>query len=300
MNVTHLRHLALAVPDFDRSRAFFTEAWGLRDAGTANGTAFLRTARDEAFQLALVPGNERRIERIAFGLATRAAVDAAYDVLQGAGVPIVAPPGDLTTPGGGYALRFLDPDRRCIELSAGVGAGPAPEAGPVPHKLAHVVVNTPDIDRATTFYAEILGLRVSDWSEHVMSFLRCDSEHHSLAFNAAPHASLNHCSWTMGSIDELFRAQGRIRAWGSPLMWGTGRHGPGNQVFNYFVEPSGYVCELIADGIDIADDAAWEPRVWVRAPQFMDLWGTSGPPSPEIRTAMTGTADPDYSVAAKG
>ena len=82
----------------------------------------------------------------------------------------------------------------------------------VPRKLAHVVVNTPDIDRATTFYSEVLGLRISDWSEHVMSFLRCDSEHHALAFNAAPHASLNHCSWTMGSIDDLFRAQGRIRA----------------------------------------------------------------------------------------
>ena len=72
------------------------------------------------------------------------------------------------------------------------------------------------------------------------------------------------------------------------------------QVFNYFVEPSGYVCELIADGIDIADEAAWESRVWVRAPQFMDLWGTSGPPSAEIRAAMTGTPDPDYAAAGKG
>ena len=76
VNVTHLRHLALAVPDFERSHAFFTAAWGLRDAGTANGAAYLRTGRNEAFQLALVAGSERRIERIAFGLNARA-VDAA-------------------------------------------------------------------------------------------------------------------------------------------------------------------------------------------------------------------------------
>lgn len=297
MNLTHLRHLAVVTPDFARSHAFFTEAWGLRDGAVQNGVAYLGTGRDEAFQLALLPGNERRIERIAFGLATRDAVDAAHAALVRAGVPIVAPPGELTTPGGGYGVRFLDPDGRCIELSADVTARAAANEGAMPRKLAHVVVNTPDIDRATAFYSEVLGLRVSDWSEHVMSFLRCDSEHHALAFNAAPHASLNHCSWTMGSIDDLFRAQGRIRAWGSPLMWGTGRHGPGNQVFNYFVEPSGYVCELIADGIDIADEAAWQPQVWVRAPQFMDLWGTSGPPSAEIRAAMAGTPDPGASVA---
>ena len=125
----------------------------------------------------------------------------------------------------------------------------------MPQKLAHVVVNTPDIDRTTDFYRDVLGFKISDWSEHVMSFMRCNPEHHSIAFNAAPHSAYNHTSWTMGSIDALFRAQGRVRAFGSPLMWGTGRHGPGSQVFNYFIEPSGYVVELIADGVEIADDA---------------------------------------------
>ena len=291
MKITHLRYVAVVAPEFERSRAFFAEAWGLRDAGAVDGTAYLRTGRAEPFQLALLPGPERRIDRIAFGLESTAAVDAAAQVLERAGVPLVAAPHALSTPGGGYGLRFLDPDRRCVELSAAVAPAAEAHERALPRKLAHIVVNTADIDRATAFYTEVLGLRVSDWSEHVMSFLRCDAEHHALAFNAAPHASYNHTSWTMGSIDELFRAQGRIRAWGTPLMWGTGRHGPGNQVFNYYIEPSGYVCELIADGIEIPEETAWEPQVWVRAPQFMDLWGTSGPPSPEIRAAMAGTPE---------
>ena len=130
-----------------------------------------------------------------------------------------------------------------------------------------------------------------------MSFLRCNPEHHSIAFNAAPHAAYNHTSWTMGSIDELFRAQGRARTFGAPLMWGTGRHGPGSQVFNYFVEPSGYVVELIADGIEIPDEDAWKPQVWQRTPEAMDLWGTAGPPSAEIRVAMTGVPDAGHETA---
>ncbi len=292
MNVTHLRYVAIATPEFERSRTFFTAAWGLRESGAVvDGTAFLQTQSAEPFQLALCTGPERKIERIAFGLPSRSDVDAAARSLDRAGVPALDPPHELSTPGHGYGFRFLDPDNRCVELSADVAAGTAGDAGPVPQKLAHVVVNTPDIDRATAFYRDLMGFKISDWSEHQMSFLRCNPEHHSIAFNAAPHAAYNHTSWAMGSIDELFRAQGRVRAFGSPLMWGTGRHGPGSQVFNYFIEPSGYVVELIADGIEIADDAAWQPHVWERKPEFMDLWGTSGPPGAEIRQAMAGVPD---------
>jgi len=298
MNVTHLRYVALVTPEFERSRAFFSEAWGLRDTGIAlDGSAFLQTQSNEAFQLALSAGPQRKIERIAFALATRDEVDAAARALEGAGVRVVAAPQRLDTPGHGYGVRFLDPDNRCIELSADVAPGRPGAAGPVPQKLAHVVCNTPDIDRTTAFYTGVLGFRVSDWSEHVMSFLRCNSEHHSIAFNAAPHAAYNHTSWTMDSIDALFRAQGRLRAFGSPLRWGTGRHGPGAQVFNYYVEPSGFVVELIADGIAIPAEETWQAQVWERKPEFMDLWGTAGPPSDELRAAMAGIPDPGYETA---
>jgi catechol 2,3-dioxygenase-like lactoylglutathione lyase family enzyme len=298
MNITHLRYVAIVTPEFERSKAFFTEGWGLRDTGEAHhGRAYLQTQLDEPFQIALVPGNERRIDRIAFGLPSRHDVDAAARELDRAGVPTIAQPHHLGTPGGGYGFQFLDPDNRCVELSAEVEAGPAGPAGATPQKLAHIVVNTPDIDRATAFYRDMLGFKISDWSEHIMSFLRCNPEHHSIAFNQAPHAAYNHTSWTMGSIDELFRAQGRVRAFGSPLMWGTGRHGPGSQVFNYFIEPSGYVVELIADGVEIASDEAWEPQVWARKPEFMDLWGTAGPPGPELREAMAGSPDRGHEAA---
>jgi catechol 2,3-dioxygenase-like lactoylglutathione lyase family enzyme len=296
MNVTHLRHVALATPEFERSRDFFVRAWGLRDAGTIGDVAYLRTQAGEPFQLALLPGPERHIDRIAFGLASRAAVDAAASELAAHDVPLLERPHPLTTPGGGYALRFADPDGRIVELSSDVAPGERGTDRHVPTQLAHIVCNTPDLDRITAFYTGVLGLRVSDWSEHVMAFLRCNAEHHSIAFNAAPHSSYNHTSWTMASIDELFRAQGRVRAWGSPLMWGTGRHGPGDQVFNYYIEPSGYVVELIADGVVIDDEAAWTPQVWVRAPEFMDLWGTAGPPCAEIRAAMAGVPDPGAAI----
>ena len=293
MNITHLRHIALFAPQLSRSRDFFVDAWGLQIADEGAAGTFLRTSRAEPFQLVLIPGRQRGVARVAFGVASRREVDAAADELSRAGVALVSEPSTLDTPGGGYGLRFRDPDDRCVELSSDVGGtGGSSARHAAPRYLAHAVFNTPNIDRATAFYTEVLGFRLSDWSEHVMSFLRCDHEHHAVAFNAAPHASVNHTSWQMASIDELFRAQGRLRAAGVPLMWGTGRHAPGKQVFNYFVEPSGYVVEYIADGEAITDEASWQPQVYRREPAAMDLWNTSGPPSAEIRSAMLGEPDP--------
>ena len=53
-------------------------------------------------------------------------------------------------------------------------------------KLGHVVLNVQDLKRSTRFYTEVLGLRFSDVYDESMTaggmvFLRCASDHHSLA-----------------------------------------------------------------------------------------------------------------------
>ena len=57
---------------------------------------------------------------IAFGVASRADVDTIAERLIAAGVQIDRDPTDLQTPGGGYGVRFFDPDGRLIEVSADV------------------------------------------------------------------------------------------------------------------------------------------------------------------------------------
>ena len=64
LNVTHLRHVALVAPEFERSRTFFSDAWGLTRAGDERGRAFFRTVRTEPYQLDLLAGPKRAIARI--------------------------------------------------------------------------------------------------------------------------------------------------------------------------------------------------------------------------------------------
>ena len=39
--ITHLRHVDLAIPDYDRQLAFYTRTWGLSTVASDRGIAFL-------------------------------------------------------------------------------------------------------------------------------------------------------------------------------------------------------------------------------------------------------------------
>lgn len=293
MDITHFRHIAVRTPGAEIAAEFYEQVWGLVPVATDDGASFLRTRATEHHQLEIHPGGERRLDHLAFAVPDEDELVRAHDELTAAGLEVLGEPALLNRPGGGTGFRFVDPDRRVIELSAGV-ATHEPLPGPDrPLKISHVVLNTPDIDRVHDVYTDVLGFRVSDWSEHQMVFLRCNEEHHCVAFNQAQWAALNHVAYEMPDIDQVMRGIGRLKGAGRDVLWGPGRHGPGNNVFTYFEDPGGFVCEYTSEVLRI-DEESWEPQVWERRPDLMDRWGTSGPPRPEARAAMAGTPDPGY------
>jgi catechol 2,3-dioxygenase-like lactoylglutathione lyase family enzyme len=299
VSIRRLRHIGVNLPDTRDSVRFYEDIWGLRTVDDHNGAVYLRGKGREHHVLALYPAERRGINHISFALDSAAEVDAAMAGLTEQGVRILEQPRQSEEPGGGYGMRFVDPDGRVIELSAEVDElKPGEWSGGVnPQKVTHVVLNTPNIDGLCDFYTRVLGFRVSDWSEHQMVFLRCNPDHHSIAFNRESHASLNHVAYELGSMDEVMRGIGNVRKQGPRQMWGPGRHGPGNNVFAYFQDADGFVCEYTSDVQQIVDEASWKPQVWQRTPELMDRWGTAGFPPPEMRAAMAGEPDPGVVAA---
>ncbi len=293
VEITHIRHVGLFTPNLEEHARFYSDVWGMeRVAETANAV-FLRGSSPEHFILSLSQGNRLGLHRIAYAMAGEEEVRRAATSLKAANVRIIEEPHPLNTPGGGYALQFIDPDGRCIELSSGVSPHTDGWHSKVvePRSICHIVVNTPDIERITTFYTGVLGFRVSDWSGQQMAFLRTDSKHHNIAFNAAPHASVNHIAYLVSGVDELMRGISNLRKYGLEPAWGPGRHGPGNNIFCYFKDPFGYVAEYTCDIDYIQDESRHRPKVWPRSPESMDHWGVAAPPSTELRQAMTGEPD---------
>ena len=279
--ITHVRHVALSTEDLADTVSFYEDVWGLYRVAGDSEVAFLGTVGSpEPFVVRVRQAAERRTDLIAFGARDRLAVDALAERLASDGVRLVGEPGPLMTPGGGYGVRFFDPDGRLVEVSSDVVAKPFRElsAGEsVPRKLSHVVVNSPQVVALVAFYERYLGLRMSDWLEDRMCFLRCSDDHHSLAIAAAPTAGLNHVSFEMRDIDEYMRGTGRmVRAAQGPL-WGPGRHSSGDNVYSYFAGPDDFVVEYTTALEKIADEDAWVPRVWPATPDYADRWGTAGP-----------------------
>ena len=81
----------------------------------------------------------------------------------------------------------------------------------------------------------------------MMDFVRCSADHHSIAMARGNGPALNHMAYEVASIDGLMRGAGRMKKHGFNVEWGVGRHGPGDNVFGYFVEPNGFVVEYTAE-----------------------------------------------------
>ena len=84
--ITHLRHVDLAVPDYDQQLEFYTDMWGLKPETTDDGLAFLAAeGSPEQYQVRLRKDDEKRLDLISFGAASAADVDAMAERLGTAG-----------------------------------------------------------------------------------------------------------------------------------------------------------------------------------------------------------------------
>ena len=302
--ITHLRHVDLAVPDYETQRDLLQGHLGpdrgrhrrqpvlLRRGGLAG--AVRRPAapvRPEAARPDLV-----RLPR-ARRPSTRWPRSSAAE-----GVQLVGEPDELQTAGGGYGFRFFDIDGRTIEICADVETRQhraIEEGEAIPVRISHAVMNSNDPNKTRDFYANVLGFKLSDtlWSEHMgemMHFMRCNDWHHSLAIAKGPHTSVHHVSFEMRGLDEYMRGTGRVMRAGIKKIWGPGRHNAGNNTFSYFLDPSGNTMEYTTELEKIETDE-WHPSVYdIADPMTQDVWGTADPMSEII--ARDSFNDPDQGV----
>ena len=285
-----LRSIELTVPDLDAASTFYRDVWGLDLVDSGKDAHYLRGTGAEHHIVVLRRGASAALRRINFAANSKSAVDTLYQRLGQGGVMLLGNPAPLDEPGGGYGFALVEPDGRELRvLSDLIPHRNCADAPDRPRKLSHIVLNTSDADAATTFFTGSLGFRISDQTR-MMDFLRCNSDHHSLALARMGGPSLNHIAFEVPSFDALMRGCGRLKENGCKVEWGIGRHGPGNNVFAYFVDPHGFAIEYTAEFQQV-DDATHKPGLpqdWVRPANRVDQWGFADPPSDRMRNAMHG------------
>lgn len=284
--ISGLRGIDLGVTDVAASARFYIDTWRLSVAAERDGAVYLRGSGAYHHILSLRRSAQPALLCLNFAATDRAAVDALHARVKTAGAPRLDAPAALAEPGGGYGFAFADPDGRVARVIAADTRHADAASGPDrPLRITHVVLNTPRQEDAAAFWVKALGFEVSDRS--VLTFLRCNSDHHSLAFHPGESATLHHIAFEMDSIDSVMRGAGRMRDAGRPIEWGPGRHGPGHNMFAYFVGPDDFVIEYTAE-IEQVDERyrVRQPAEWAYPPGHSDLWGATPPPSERMKAAQ--------------
>jgi catechol-2,3-dioxygenase len=283
-----LRSVQFEVPDLARAEAFYTDVWGLAVAERDTNSLWLRGTGDDPYLLGLHGADQAAIRDMTFRATSAQALETLAAGIGDAGMTVSTPLSAITDePAGGIGLAFVDPRGRTIRIVHDDVRSTAVALQPDrPERLAHVNINSTDVDADVALFETMLGFKLTDRSK-MMGFVRTNSDHHSIVIAQAPVNTLNHVAFLLPTWEGVMLASGRLIDHGHPIAWGVGRHGPGDNVFAYFVDPFGFVVEHTAEVLQVDDQyRIGGPEDWTWAPGRTDQWGIAPPKSEACKAAQ--------------
>ncbi|RZS81813.1 VOC family protein [Pigmentiphaga kullae] len=282
-----LRSVALEVPDLDKAEDFYTRIWHLDVVAREPDALYFRGTGPDHHLLALHRGPRTAIRHVTLRAHDEDALHAIARAGLEAGGTLAATIGPLADPAGGRGLLLRDADGRLIQVVTGdVRHAQAPDVPDRPVRLAHAVLNSADVAATRRFFEQALDFRLADLTR-IMAFMNCNADHHTIAVGITDNNALNHIAFVMPDLESVMRGGGRMKDAGYAIEWGPGRHGPGDNAFNYFIGPFGEVIEYTAEVEQIDDGyVAGSPDDWKWPPGRVDQWGISPPPSARLKTAQ--------------
>lgn len=274
----NLRSIELALPRAALAHRWMIDVWGCADGGQTDQTWYLRGSGTFPYLVSLTEHAECFVRSTTFVCSPeRLNAVARAAVAQG----LNAAPCISSDPGGGAGIVVELAEGECLRFLAGATEVPAipghakASRRVMPVKLTHVVFNAVDAEASGDLVERVLDFRVSDRTKG-MVFVRCNTSHHSTAFARAGFSSLNHIAFEMEDLDAVMRGIGNMRDHGFAPAWGPGRHGPGDNVYAYYIAPFGPVIEYSTAVEKVPDDyRAGNPDDWTWPEHRIDQWGVS-------------------------
>jgi catechol 2,3-dioxygenase-like lactoylglutathione lyase family enzyme len=289
--LSSLRSVEVGIPDVAGAAAFFTGTWNLRVAARQGESVYLRGTGADHHLLALHPAPAPEVRMVTLRAPSASALDRLLTAVPANGGSVLSARAPVTEPGGGEAIVIRDPQGRIVRIVAD-DFRHTDTSGDKDHpvRLAHAVLNSHDVATALPFYENALGMKLSDRTR-IMAFIRIPGQprgdHHSIALADADNDCLNHIAFLMPDLESVMRGGGRMKDAGYGIEWGPGRHGPGNNSFNYFVGPAGLVIEYTADVEQVDDEYPVRgPEDWKWPAGRVDHWGISTGPSARLKEAQ--------------
>ena len=284
--VSALRSVDLGLTDLSKAAKFFSDVWNLSAVGENAGLHYFRATGSYHHVLSIRQTAKPSMIRMIFDAADAVTVDALHTQVKAHGLTTIDPPAKLKQPHGEYGFGFKDPEGRNIAIVCGVkdhtdGADKADR----PRKVSHVNINSGNSAATLACYRDALGFKVSDTTRK-FHFMTVNADHHNIVLGYEGGPTLNHIAFEMPDLESVMKGAGRMRDDGRGIEWGPGRHGPGHNVFCYFLGPDDMPVEYTAEMQQV--DASYrtgKPEDWKWPPGRLDHWGITKGPSERIEAA---------------
>lgn len=300
LGVHSIQEFVFCVPDLAQA-AHFYRSFGLevREVLSENSRSLALYTHGHPHRWArILPGASKRLLWISWGVFADDL--AAFKArLAAHGVARIAPPPAAGHGADAEGIWFAGPDGMPQQLLAAEKSSPdvkssrvfPPEislAGRAPHRaavrqvqprrLSHILAFSKDVDTAVRFYADVLGLRLSDRSGSLIAFMHSPhgSDHHLIAMALSGGYGLHHCSWDVASLDDVALGMQQCVAAGYPDGWGLGRHVLGSNYFRYVRDPWGSYSEYSFDIDHIGASQEW-PAADHPPEDALYVWGEAPP-----------------------
>lgn len=262
-----LHTISLYSPDPQAMAGFYSRTYGMALEPVEGGYA----CRGPGRQVQITTGPANQLGYAQFALHTSAAwqqVRQRVQALDTQAVPTHCP---------AEAVAVRDPDGNLIVFTAPHGAAELAAHASLPAAtLQHFALRTQQLPQMLAFYTEQLGFVLSDAVRDAEGqlracFLRSDHLHHALALFFAPISCFDHQSFEAPDWASMKTWGDHMASLRTPIVWGIGRHGPGNDVFFMVRDPDGNLAEISAE---IEQCEPGRPAgEWTHEERTLNLWG---------------------------
>lgn len=295
--IRNLAYLGFTSPAAEEWKSFGPDILGLAVASDGPGGSIRLRVDDRAWRIAVHPGDDDRLAYLGWDMGDAHNLQATIERVVAEGLEVRSDPELASGRETDTAAWFVDSFGIRHELVVGLHDGGDFEPGRALHGsfltgdlgLGHVALVVPDLEEGHRFFADVLGLVISDYIDAGVSlrFYHCAgraARHHTLALMAAPGTvSLGHLMLELTDIDDVGQALDLVKEAGLPLARDFGRH-PNDRMSSFYVRsPSGFDVEYGTGGV-VIDDDTWQTATYDKISVWGHLRPANGPlVPPELR-----------------
>lgn len=263
----YLHHLCFESPNPEKLSDFYGKIMQMKPQ-SIGANAWLCSGKNR--QILIKEGMKNRLEFAAFSCRDEDGLNLLKERVKEEGIEVINLQPDLFQ---NDAISIVDQDGH--NISFGLSKPNMNAESVLNGPLQHLTFSTLNVEKFVDFYVGKLGFCISDRVLHsngnlATCFVRSNHEHHTVACFKSDRIGVDHHSYEAGEWNAIRDWCDHFASMNIELMWGPGRHGPGNNLFVFVEDPDGNWIEISAE-LEVIHDRP--SNDWPQEERTLNLWG---------------------------